>query len=62
MLRDVRTVRGMAEVPRDGESYDDRQRRREEAVAAAWQKGRADPRIAGELDRFFAAASQRLGD
>ena len=62
VLRDVQMARGMAEVQRDGEGYDDRQRRREEAVAAAWQKGRADPRIAGELDRFFAAASQRLGE
>lgn len=62
VLRDVQTARGMAEVQRDGEGYDDRQRRREEAVAGAWQKGRADPRVAGELDRFFAAASQRLGE
>jgi len=62
VLRDVRTARGMAEVQRDGEGYDDRQRRREEAVAGAWQKGRADPHVAGELDRFFAAASQRLGE
>ena len=62
VLRDVQTARGMAEVQREGEGYDERQRRREEAVAAAWQKGRADPRIAGELERFFAAASQRLGE
>ena len=64
VLRDVRTARGMAEVQRDGKGYDERQRqrRREEAVAGAWQKGRADPRVAGELDRFFATASQWLGE
>jgi hypothetical protein len=27
----------------------------------AWQKGRADLHVAGELDRFMLAASQRLG-
>ncbi len=26
-----------------------------------WKAGRADPGIAGELDRFIAAAEQRLG-
>ena len=36
--------------------------RREEAVAGAWTAGRADPRVAGELDRFMAAVGQRLGE
>lgn len=61
VLRDVREARLMGEVRREGEDYDARMRRREEAVAAAWQKGRADPRVAGELDKFMTAASQRLG-
>ena len=51
-----------AEIPREGERYDDRQRRREELVSAAWREGRADPRVANELDGFMAAASQRLGE
>jgi hypothetical protein len=46
----------------DGERYDAQQRRREEAVADAWTTGRADPRVAGELDRFMAAVGQRLGE
>ena len=29
---------------------------------AAWREGRADPRVANELDGFMAAASQRLGE
>ena len=45
-----------------GERYDAWQRRREEAVAAAWDGGRADPRVANELDGFMAAASERLGE
>lgn len=51
-----------AEIPREGERYDDRLRRREELVSAAWREGRADPRIANELDGFLTAASQRLGE
>ena len=43
-------------------SYDAWQQRREEAVAAAWQKGRADRGVADELDRFMTAAGQRLGE
>jgi hypothetical protein len=61
VLRDVREARLMGEIQREGEGYDARARRREEMVAAAWQKGRADPPVAGELDRFMLAASQRLG-
>ena len=30
-------------------------------AAGAWQKGRADPQVAGELDRFMLVTSQRLG-
>jgi hypothetical protein len=51
-----------AEIPREGERYDARQRRREELVSAAWREGRADPRVANELDGFMAAASERLGE
>ena len=51
-----------AEIPREGERYDARQRRKEELVSAAWREGRADPRVANELDGFMAAASQRLGE
>lgn len=61
VLRNTREARLMGEIQREGEDYDARARRREEMVAAAWQKGRADPRVAGELDRFMLAASQRLG-
>ena len=50
-----------AEIPCDGERYDARQWRREEWLIAAWCEGRADPRVASELDGFMAAASQRLG-
>ena len=32
------------------------------AGSAAWREGRADPRVANELDRFLTAASQRLGE
>jgi hypothetical protein len=31
-------------------------------VSAAWREGRADPRVANDLDGFMAAASQRLGE
>lgn len=61
VLRDTREARLMGEIQREGESYDARMRRREEMVAAAWEKGRANPSVAGELDRFVIAASQRLG-
>ena len=43
-------------------TFDARQRRKEELVSAAWREGRADPRVANELDGFMAAASQRLGE
>ena len=32
----------MAEIPREGERYDARQRRKKELVFAAWREGRAD--------------------
>ena len=54
--------RAAAEIPRDGERYDARQRRREELVSAAWRESRADPRVATEVDGFMAAASERLGE
>lgn len=31
-------------------------------VGHAWVGGHADPRVAGELDRFMTAAGQRLGE
>ncbi|WP_428391579.1 hypothetical protein [Lichenicoccus sp.] len=62
VLRDTREARFMGEGQREGEGYDARMRRRAEAVAAAWQRGRADPSVAGELDRFMTAAGQRLGE
>lgn len=62
VLRDTREARLMGEIQREGESYDARMRRREEMVAATWQKGRVDPHVAGELDRFMTAAGQRLGE
>ena len=62
VLENVRAALGATEQQRDGERYDAQQRRQEEAVAGAWTAGRADPRVAGELDRFMAAAGQRLGE
>jgi hypothetical protein len=44
-------------IPREGERYDARQRRKEELVSAAWREGRADPRVANELDGFMTAVS-----
>ena len=61
-LRAVRDARLTAGVWREGEPYADRQQRQEETVAGAWQKGRADPRVADELDRFMATAGRRLGE
>jgi hypothetical protein len=58
----VRMAGLTAEIPREGERYDTRQRRREELVSAAWREGRADPRVANELDGLMAAASQWLGE
>jgi Ti-type conjugative transfer relaxase TraA len=62
VLENVRGALGATDRQSDGERYDAQQRRREEAVAAAWTAGRADPRVAGELDRFMAAVGQRLGE
>ncbi len=61
-LEAVQTARLTAEIPREGERYDDRLRRREELVSAAWREGRTDPRVANELDGFLTAASQRFGE
>ena len=61
-LQAVQMARLTAEIPREGERYDARLRRREELVSAAWREGRADPRVANELDGFLTAASQRLGE
>ena len=61
-LRTVQEARLTAGVWREGEPYADRQRRQEETVGGAWREGRADPRVADELDRFMAAAGRRLGD
>ena len=61
-LKAVQMARLTAEIPREGERYDARLRRREELVSAAWREGRADPRVANELDGFLTAASQRLGE
>ena len=61
-LKAVQTAGLTAEIPREGERYDARQRRKEELVSAAWREGRADPHVANELDRFMAAASERLGE
>ncbi len=62
VLDNVGSALGATDQQRDGERYDARQRRQEEMVAGAWTAGRADPRVAGELDRFMAAVGQRLGE
>lgn len=61
-LKPVQVARLTAEIPRGDERYDARQRRKEELLPAAWREGRADPRVANELDGFMTAASQRLGE
>ncbi len=62
VLEGVREAGLTAEMPVKGEDYDARQRRKEAAVGAVWQEGRADWRVAGELDGFMAAVGQRLGE
>jgi Ti-type conjugative transfer relaxase TraA len=62
VLENVRTALDATEQQQDGERYDAKLRRREERVAGTWAAGRTDPRVAGELDRFMAAAGQRLGE
>jgi hypothetical protein len=59
-LKAVQMAELTAEIPREGDHYDARQRRKEELVSAAWREGRADPRVANELDGFMAAATERL--
>ena len=61
-LKAGQMARLTAEIPQQGERYDARQRREEELVSAAWHEGRADPRVAKELDGFVAAVGQRLGE
>jgi Ti-type conjugative transfer relaxase TraA len=61
-LKAVQMAKLTAEIPREGERYDVRQRRKEELVSAAWREGRADPRVEHELDLFVTAASERLGE
>jgi hypothetical protein len=61
-LDNVQTALGATEQQHDGERYDAKLRRREEMVAGVWTAGRADPRVAGELDRFMTAVGQRLGE
>jgi len=53
-------VRSVGEQRAD-EGSDLHAQRIERAVAGVWKEGRANPGIAGELDRFIAAAEQRLG-
>jgi hypothetical protein len=60
-LENVRIVLAI-DQNRAGERYEAQQRREETMVAAAWTAGRADPKIASELDRFMAAIDQRLGE
>jgi hypothetical protein len=62
VLDNVRIALDATERQDDGERYDAKLRRREEAVAGVWTAGRADPRVAGELDRFMAAVGQRFGE
>jgi BID domain of Bartonella effector protein (Bep) len=62
VLENVRAALDATNQQREGERHDAQQRRREEAVAGACTAGRADPVVAGELDRFMAAVEQRLGE
>ena len=61
VFEDVRVALDATDRQGDGERYDAQQRRREERVAGVWTAGRADPKVAGELDRFMAATERRLG-
>jgi Ti-type conjugative transfer relaxase TraA len=61
-LDDVRDAIQATRTQGDGERYAAQQQRQEAAVAGAWAAGRVDPKVAGELDRFMAAAGQRLGE
>jgi hypothetical protein len=61
-LNDVRDAIQATNMQGEGERYTAQQRRQEAAVADAWVAGRVDPKVAGELDRFMAAAEQRLGE
>ena len=61
-LNAVQMAQLTAERPQAGECYEAWQRRQEELVCAAWREGRADPRIAHELDGFLDAASRRHGE
>jgi hypothetical protein len=61
-LDDVRDAIQSTRTQGDGERYSAQQQRQEAAVAGAWTAGRVDPNVAGELDRFMAAAGQRLGE
>ncbi len=61
-LKAVQMAGLTAEIPREGERYDTRQRRKEKLVSAAWREDRAGPRVANKLDGFMAAASERLGE
>jgi hypothetical protein len=61
-LDDVRDAIQATRTQRDGERSTAQQRRQEEAVVGAWSAGRADPKVVGELDRFMAAAEQRLSE
>ena len=62
VLRDVQQANEANQVLRTGERYDARERRREEAVADAWNGRWHDPEVAKELDAFLGAARQRLGE
>jgi hypothetical protein len=44
-----------------GEDHAAREALRDDAVAAVWRAGRADPTVAKELDRFIDLARGRLG-
>jgi len=66
VLRDVELVQQAHDLYRAasrgrGEDHAAREALRDDAVAAVWRAGRADPIVAKELDRFIDLARGRLG-
>ena len=61
VLQDLQKARLSTEQT-PGQGEDAWQRRRDQAVAYVWIKGRSVTRVANELDTFMGAAERRLGE
>lgn len=58
----LEAVHSAASREQPGEHWLHAESRNRPAVARAWEEGRRNPAIAAEIDRFEAAARQRLGE